>query len=222
MSESDGQWVFTETEAGTTKVSWAFKGENSFFRRFFGLLLDGMVGPQFESGLNSLKAVAEAKALAMPKLEVVESTREEMNYYGIRKEIPVSEMNSSVFSKGYAQIGKYLGEDTENMTGAPMGLFYTWDMETQKTDMAVALPVSSTKAGNDTVMPGTLAAGRVLMVNHYGPYDGTGKAHSLIEIYAKENGINIGAPAAEIYVTDPGTEPDTAKWLTQIVYPVLQ
>lgn len=31
MGESDGLWVFTENEDGTTHVSWSFSGENSFF-----------------------------------------------------------------------------------------------------------------------------------------------------------------------------------------------
>jgi effector-binding domain-containing protein len=71
-------------------------------------------------------------------------------------------------------------------------------------------------------MPGKLAGGSVLYIDYYGAYSGTGEAHYLIEEYAKENGITIGAPAVEMYVTDPKSEPDTAKWLTKVLYPITQ
>ena len=39
--------------------------------------------------------------------------------------------------------------------------------------------------------------------------------------YLKENNTQAAGAPWEEYVTDPKTEPDTAKWLTRIYFPVL-
>ena len=54
------------TTATGTDVTWAMDGEVSgIVGKYFGVLMDGMVGPMFETGLNDLKTAAEA----LPSLE---------------------------------------------------------------------------------------------------------------------------------------------------------
>jgi len=45
-----------------------------------------------------------------------------------------------------------------------------------------------------------------------------GQAHMAMEKYINENKLEALTPAVEEYVTDPGSEPDSTKWLTKIVY----
>ena len=55
--------VFTFVEqGGQTVVRWSMTGRNNFMGKLFGLLMnmDKMVGGDFEKGLASMKAVAEA------------------------------------------------------------------------------------------------------------------------------------------------------------------
>jgi uncharacterized protein YndB with AHSA1/START domain len=52
-----------EKEQAATKVTWSMDsdlGQNPI-AKFFGLLMDKMVGSDFEKGLNNLKALSEAK-----------------------------------------------------------------------------------------------------------------------------------------------------------------
>lgn len=71
---SDGKaqatWTFTAVDGGTS-VKWGFEGnaEGSIPGRYFGLLMDAMVGGHFESGLALLKGIAEAEAAALPAPE---------------------------------------------------------------------------------------------------------------------------------------------------------
>jgi hypothetical protein len=53
-----------------TRVTWRMEGQNGFVGKAFSLLMnpDRMVGGEFEKGLASLKAVAEADA-SRPKVE---------------------------------------------------------------------------------------------------------------------------------------------------------
>jgi carbon monoxide dehydrogenase subunit G len=58
--------IALEPAGAGTKVVWAFDSDLGFdpIARYFGLLIDGMVGPDYEKGLAKLKAVAEAKPAA--------------------------------------------------------------------------------------------------------------------------------------------------------------
>lgn len=57
---SRSEILFTP-EAGKTKVTWRMYGEHGMnpIHRWFSLFMDKLVGPDFEAGLKSLKALAE-------------------------------------------------------------------------------------------------------------------------------------------------------------------
>jgi uncharacterized protein YndB with AHSA1/START domain len=50
-----------EPEGPGTKVTWSFAGEagNNPMMRYMGLVIDGMIGKDFDAGLSNLKALAE-------------------------------------------------------------------------------------------------------------------------------------------------------------------
>jgi uncharacterized protein YndB with AHSA1/START domain len=57
---SFSEMTFTP-EGGATKVNWRMYGEHGMnpIHRWFSLFMDKLVGPDFETGLKSLKALAE-------------------------------------------------------------------------------------------------------------------------------------------------------------------
>lgn len=57
------EFIFTPADGGT-RVTWAMSGEASFLCRVMGLFIDmdKMIGKDFETGLQRLKAVAERPA----------------------------------------------------------------------------------------------------------------------------------------------------------------
>ena len=60
MGSAKGYWNFSH-QAGVTSVTWGFSGENpGIMGSWLSLMMDSMVGPQFENGLRSLKRVAES------------------------------------------------------------------------------------------------------------------------------------------------------------------
>ena len=58
----NGQWVFSEKN-GKTHISWSFMGDMGYnpLARWMGLLIDGMLGPQLETGLSNMKIFLESK-----------------------------------------------------------------------------------------------------------------------------------------------------------------
>ncbi len=57
--QATGSWTFEETEEGVN-VTWGFSGDSGYnlIGRYMGMMMDNMVGPQFEAGLASLKEVS--------------------------------------------------------------------------------------------------------------------------------------------------------------------
>lgn len=68
MDFDDGKYVSTggiklEPDGAATKATWWNAGELGWnpINRYFGLMMDGMMGPDFQTGLNNLKQKVEAK-----------------------------------------------------------------------------------------------------------------------------------------------------------------
>ena len=55
------EWNFDTTGSGT-KVTWSITGESDYpLGRYFGLMMDGFLGPSFEDGMKNLKIKCEEK-----------------------------------------------------------------------------------------------------------------------------------------------------------------
>lgn len=110
------------------------------------------------------------------------------------------------------------------MTGMPRGLYYTYDTVTQTTDMAAAIPVSSIPEAGKEKQKLNIGVGKAKLYDQYLVYDYFGGYHNMTGAH---EGLTMmcektfkGEPGLvmEEYVTDPGAEPDSTKWLTRIYY----
>jgi uncharacterized protein YndB with AHSA1/START domain len=64
QSIADDYMELEPTSDGGTRVTWRNTGQLPYpIARYFGLTLEGMLGPQYEEGLASLKALCEAMEL---------------------------------------------------------------------------------------------------------------------------------------------------------------
>lgn len=221
MGEADGSWKLEQVEPGITKVTWAFSGKSSFFFRIFNLGIDEAVGGDFEEGLDNLKSYVESLPDETPAVEIEMVQLESMPYYGIKTEMAISDMSSDFFGQSYGEIMGYLGEEAgANMLMAPMALFYNWDEENNLTVVEPAIAVTSDKPGTDRIVKKMSYGGPALKAVHVGGYN-TEAEHMALDEYMAANNLEWieGAAAIELYVTDPGAEPDTSKWVTEVYYP---
>lgn len=213
-SESDGYVRVASTEAGT-EVKWGFFGEIKGIASLF-VNMDKMVGPDFEDGLKLLKEHTESIEIEEPSMQVELIDMPEKRYVAIREEIDITGIET-FFATNYAKI---MEAGVQMAGGMPSGLYYSWDMENMRTDIAAAIPV----ADGTTAPEGTelieIPASKALFVDYYGDYSDMEPAHELIEKYMIENELEYVGPAIEEYVTDPGQEPNPALWNTKIYYPI--
>ena len=71
------------------------------------------------------------------------------------------------------------------------------------------------------VKPGELPAGPAAIAIHMGPYESLGGTYDAMSAWLESSPDYVanGGPW-ELYITDPSAEPDPARWLTEIIYPL--
>ncbi len=216
--ESDAYVLVEETENGS-RVTWGFKGENGFVSRIFAVFgdMDKAIGPDFEKGLAMLKTMSEeAAANAKPTYDIHEIEYAGKIFIGKKDTVKFTEM-AEFFGTNFGAIATTLGQNKREMAGAPSGIYYMWDEANMKAFMAAAIPVAEDKElkGFEKI---NVAPSRALHIAYYGAYEASAEAHYAMEAYMKEKGLSLNELVIEEYVTDPGLEPDTSKWLTNIYY----
>lgn len=225
QSEMDGYFLL-EPAGGETKVTWGMAGKNPFPFNAFSLFMnmDEMIGKDFQKGLDKLKARVEsnpnASAAAAPSYTIQEVDAPAMTYIMKKGEVTFEQI-PAFFGEHLPKIFQEIEKQKLQPAGNPSGLFFKWDEKNMKTEMAAAVPVvgdEKTKvAGYETL---NLPASKTLVIDYYGDYAKTHGAHYAMNAYMKEKKMEMNGPMIEEYITDPGVEKDTAKWLTKIYYKV--
>jgi effector-binding domain-containing protein len=72
----------------------------------------------------------------------------------------------------------------------------------------------------DRIKATTLPAGPAAKLVHVGPYEGLPTAHATIDKWLADTGREAAGDPWEVYATDPGEEPDSSKWVTEVYYPL--
>lgn len=138
--------------------------------------------------------------------------------YMIRKGYVKFDDMGKFFEESYGKIGEACKKGGHETLGAPVGFYFTWDDSLQVSDMAAGMAVKpkGTIALKD-LEQFDIAARKCLMIPYYGAYEKIGEAHYAMDDYMKEHQMTQDIVMEE-YITDPMTEPDTSKWLTNLYY----
>lgn len=209
----------------STRLTWGLQGENGFIARIMGVFrsMDAMVGPLYERGLARLGALAEkehAEATKAPAWNIITIERPAMLYVGRRAVVKWADLKAFYtvnFGEGMAAVTKA----GLSPAGPPSGVFFAWNEQDQTADMIAGIPVAPgarKKLEGQEVFEAP--AGKALLIDHVGPYSATGKAHEAMDAYMQANDLVQGGVMLEEYITDPGQEPDSTKWHTNIIYMV--
>ncbi len=215
-SESITYYAF-EDLGETTKVTWGMSGSNAYPWNLLTYLMGmkKMIGDDFDKGLTKLADNVSKLPAAKREFEIEEIDFETRYYVGIKRTVPFDSI-AHLYHEHLPLIYAGVLESGYDFNGAASGLFFKWDPDNGRTEMAAAVPITKDRkiAGYDTWKLG----GKALQISYYGDYAGSEKAHYAMEDYLNENKLIAKSPVIEEYVTDPMTEPDTSKWLTNIYY----
>jgi len=209
-------------EDGKTLVAWGFESRFPFpMNALIAVMgLEGAVGKDYEEGLAKLKEVVETHVERYGGYVIQSEEFPERRYLGIRAQIGFEEMEAFQQEK-MADLQQFIRAENIQLAGAYSHLYYDWNEENEKTDMAIAMPVKDAPGTMpEAISLITLPAGKYLFVDHQGDYSDLGEPHEMIAQYIEDKNLDGRVPACEEYRIGPREESNPQEWLTRIYYPV--
>jgi len=87
-------------------------------------------------------------------------------------------------------------------------------------NVEAGIPVAEHVVPTSEIRQSLLPAGPAAKLVHLRPYERLEDAHKTLHQWIGENDRECVGNPWEIYLTDPGEEPDSSKWVTEVYYPL--
>jgi effector-binding domain-containing protein len=156
-------------------------------------------------------------------------TRAEQPYVAIRGQVSMAELGAFAVRTG--EVFTWLGARGLAPAGAPFLKYNVIDMTRQlevENGVPIAALADGAGGGEGEFISGVLPAGRYATVTHVGhPSELLEATKALLDWASAQNLTWDMSPTGdgerwgsrlEIYLTDPGEEPDMSKWVTQLAF----
>lgn len=104
-------------------------------------------------------------------------------------------------------------------TGPPFGRYFAFSEA--EVDLEAGIPLDAPIVPAGRVVASELPGGEAACLVHVGPYETLIAAHEALEQWMQEHGRQAAGPVWESYVTDPGSEPDSSQWRTELLLPLV-
>ena len=209
-----------EPDEGNTKLSFNFSNDAGMnpIGRWINVFMKGEIEKSFDYAGEKIKAIAEAK----PKFTYVitEENVPPVSYVGITTTMSPKDPAavSAQAGKMFTELDVMLKKANVAVTGHPFCLYPKYTEESM--DMVCAFPVAADAKVPAKYKVMQTEGGLAVKGVYQGSYDKLQAIHNELNTYVKyKNLVEIGAPM-EVFVTDPMMEKDTARWITEVYYPV--
>jgi len=123
----------------------------------------------------------------------------------------------SKFAEVLPAVFGYAASGAATIAGQPFARYHNTG---PTLDVEAGIPVAAAAEGKGDIVASELPGGTVATTVHTGPYDGLHEAHAALQQWAKDNDRTPTGAPWEVYVTDPGSEPDPTKWETRVYLPL--
>jgi effector-binding domain-containing protein len=150
--------------------------------------------------------------------------RADQAYVGIRTQAAMRDL-PTLIPQLHREVYDWLEQRGLSPAGAPFIRYHVINMET-KLDIELGVPVATAVGGDDRVKGGVLPAGRYAALTYTGDYAGLMAANAQLLDWGATQGLawdqwetaegDAFGARFETYITDPGNEPDPAKWQTEV------
>jgi effector-binding domain-containing protein len=153
----------------------------------------------------------------MGKFEITINEIEPKIALSIRDTTTAAELGKK-FGELYGEIGQFMKQKGLKQSFHLFGIYHGFTP--QDVDLEAAVPFTGSTEPEGRIRIMKTYGGKAVCLKYYGPYDKLADGWNEMQSYVKENNLEASAPCFELYVTDPGSEEDSAKWLTEIYFPV--
>lgn len=190
--------------------------------RYFGLMMDKMIGKDYELGLSQLKTLLES----LPKddfsgidLQVVETQAAPILYLA---DSAAATEAATKLGVAYGQIGGFMQANGFKQVGAPMAITRRFDDATGFWEFDAAIPVDKREPvppADSPVKAAMSYSGWAVRATHTGPYENMEPSYAKLIAFKTAAGFGDNGNSWEHYVVDPTTvAPEQIK--TDIYWPI--
>lgn len=198
-------------DGGNCILTWRNQIILPFHKRFLGVFLKYLLDDGFKNGLSNLKDVCESS------YDPYHLTLYKKPLYHVRsKEIKCLE---SEIGQRLEMCFQNLLREVYNLNSYVFGkpICYFQSLEGDTAIIEAALPVNYTSLALNK----SFKASTVLRSTYVGAYDETQSAYDAMNNFLEANGLKSEQTHYQIFLTDPATEPDSSKWVTEIYYTIV-
>jgi effector-binding domain-containing protein len=213
------------TETRGTRVRWGFDADLGMnpVSRYFGLLFDRMIGPDFEKGLAGLKAFAESLPkvdFADLRVDLADVKPVTVAFVAARSSTREQDVAAAI-EASHAEIGRFLSAAELMPLGPPITVNTKWDESTYEFEAAVPIGRVPDKAppAESRVRIKDTYSGKALKVVHRGAYRDMPATYRKLFTFAAAHGYDHAGSPWEEYVSDPATTAE-ADLITNVYLPV--
>ena len=206
MAPSTSALHLTATGPATT-VRWTLDADMGFgpIGRYFGLILDGAVGKDFDNGLKNLKALVET----MPNADIADFKADIVSLKA-QPVLTVRKLTDNVpaaigksYAEAYRDIDEFMVKNKLKQTGLPFGVDAT--TEDNHFGFDAGIPIDRADAVSaDPVHAGLSYEGKALKATHVGPYDTLHTTYVKVQAFAAAHGYAQNGPSFTVFIDDPG------------------
>ncbi|MGO2111822.1 MAG: GyrI-like domain-containing protein [Pseudoclavibacter sp.] len=162
-------------------------------------------------------------------LDIAAHERETTHYVGI----PVTARLAEFGAPGgpnelIPRIYQWLADHEIAPRGGPLYVYRHIGNTDEPVDLTVAVPIVDAVNGTSGLVAGRLPAGTYVIGRHVGAPDQISGSYARVREWAAANGHRLGPLSddagarwtghAEHFMTDPTEEPDTSKWVTELLF----
>jgi effector-binding domain-containing protein len=117
----------------------------------------------------------------------------------------------------YRELFSYIASRDVVVTGPPFGRYAFHD--DGGIEVEAGVPVAAPVAAGGELVMSSLPATNAVTTCHAGPYDRIVDACDALEKWVHDHGFERAGPHWEVYLNDPGVQPDPGRWRTIVIMP---
>lgn len=209
-----------EPDGENTKLNFNFSNDAGMnpIGHWINVFMKREIEKSFDYAGEKIKGIAESK----PKFtySLTEENVPSMSYVGITTTMSPKDPAaiSAQAGKMFTELDNVLKKAKVAITGYPFCLYPKYTEESM--DMVCAFPVAADAKVPTKYKVMQTEGGIAVKGVHEGSYDNMQTIHNEIATYIKYKNLTESGAPWEVYITDPMLEKDTAKWITEVYYPV--